>query len=95
MIKDGDLFLRARTDGDIAPARVSGEGFYAYDTRCLSEVRLEVGGARPVALSCSTVDEHAVVDSTNARASAAAHRGGRAGAGERRVARVVHSHRQR
>jgi hypothetical protein len=67
VIKDGELFLCARTDRDIAPARVSGEGFYAYDTRYLSEVRLEVGGARPVALSFSTIDERAVVDSTNAQ----------------------------
>ena len=54
VIKDGELFLCARTDGDIAPAQLSGEGFYAYDTRYLSEVRLEVGGVRPVALSYST-----------------------------------------
>ena len=67
VIKDRELFLCARTDGDITPARVSGEGFYAYDTRYLSELRLQVGGARPVALSYSTADEHAVVDSTNAR----------------------------
>jgi glycogen debranching enzyme len=67
VIKDAELFLCARTDGDVAPAQVSGEGFYAYDTRYLSEVRLEVGGARPVALSYSTLDEHAVVDSTNAQ----------------------------
>ena len=67
VIKDGELFLCARTDGDIAPAQVSGEGFYAYDTRYLSELRLDVGGARPVALSYATVDDRAVVDSTNAQ----------------------------
>ena len=67
VIKDEELFLCARTDGDVAPAQVSGEGFYAYDTRYLSEVRLEVGGARPVALSYSRVDDRAVVDSTNAQ----------------------------
>jgi glycogen debranching enzyme len=66
VIKDGELFLCARTDGDIAPAQVSGEGFYAHDTRYLSEVWLEVGGLRPVALSYSAVDDRAVVDSTNA-----------------------------
>jgi glycogen debranching enzyme len=66
VIKDGELFLCARTDGDVAPARVSGEGFYAYDTRYLSELRLQVGGAAPVALSYAAVDDHAVVDSTNA-----------------------------
>jgi glycogen debranching enzyme len=68
-IKDGELFLCARTDGDVAPTQVSGEGFYAHDTRYLSEVRLEVGGARPVALSYAAVDDRAVVDSTNARLS--------------------------
>ena len=66
VIKDGELFLCTRTDGDVAPAQVSGEGFYAHDTRYLSEVRLEVGGAAPVALSYAAVDDHAVVDSTNA-----------------------------
>ena len=66
MIKDRELFLCARPDGDIAPAQVSGEGFYAYDTRYLSEIGLEVGGARPVALSYAAVDDRAVVDSTNA-----------------------------
>jgi glycogen debranching enzyme len=66
VIKDGELFLCARTDGDVVPAQVSGEGFYAWDTRYLCEVRLEVGGARPVALSYSMVDDQAVVDSTNA-----------------------------
>ena len=68
VIKDGELFLCARTDGEIAPAQLTGEGFYAYDTRYLSEVRLEVGGARPVALSYATVaGDRAVVDSTNAQ----------------------------
>ena len=67
VIKDGELFLCARPDGDIAPAQVSGEGFYAHDTRYLSEVGLEVGGARLVALSYAAVDDQAVVDSTNAQ----------------------------
>ena len=49
VIKDGELFLCARTDGDVAAPRVSGEGFYAHDTRYLSEIRLQVGGAAPVA----------------------------------------------
>ncbi len=66
MIKDGELFLCARTDGDVAALRVSGEGFYAYDTRYLSEIRFEVGDAPPVALSYAAVDDHAIVDSTNA-----------------------------
>jgi len=66
VIKDGHLFLCARTDGEIAPARVTGEGLYAFDTRYLSELRLEVGGERPVALSYSRVDGHVAVDCTNA-----------------------------
>jgi glycogen debranching enzyme len=66
VIKDGALFLCARTDGEVAPAQVSGEGFYAYDTRYLSELRFEVGGAAPVALSYAAVHDHAVVEATNA-----------------------------
>ena len=69
VIKDGELFLCARPDGDVAPAQVSGEGFYAYDTRYLSEIGLEVGAARPVALSYAAVDDWALVDSTNAQLS--------------------------
>src|SRR5579862_7627494 len=45
VIKDGELFLCTRAEGDVIPAQVSGEGFYAHDTRYLSEMRLEVGGA--------------------------------------------------
>ena len=66
MIKEGELFLCARTDGDVAAPRVSSEGFYAHDTRYLSEIRFELGGAPPVALSYAAVDDHAIVDSTNA-----------------------------
>ena len=66
VIKDGELFLCARTDGDVAAPRVSGEGFYAHDTRYLSEIRLEVGDAAPVALSYAAVNDRAIVDSTNA-----------------------------
>ncbi len=73
VLKDGDLFLCTRTDGDIAPARVSGEGLYAHDTRHLSELRLEVGGARPVALSRVTSEDRAVLDATNARLKGNSH----------------------
>ena len=66
VIKDGELFLCARTDGDVAAGQVSGEGFYARDTRYLSEIRFEVGEAPPVALSYAAVDDCAIVDSTNA-----------------------------
>ncbi len=66
VIKDGEVFLCARPDGDIAPARASGEGLYAYDTRHLSELRFEVGGSHPVVLSSAAVEDHAVVDATNA-----------------------------
>ncbi|MCW2971204.1 MAG: amylo-alpha,6-glucosidase [Solirubrobacterales bacterium] len=66
VLKDGELFLCARTDGDVAPAQPSGEGFYTHDMRHLSEIRLEVGGARPVALSYTAFEHRAVLDATNA-----------------------------
>ena len=66
VVKDGELFLCARTDGDVAAARVSSEGFYAHDTRYLSEIRLEIGEVPPVALSYAAVDDRAIVESTNA-----------------------------
>ena len=66
VLKDREIFLCARMDGDIAVAQVSGEGFYANDTRHLSELRLEVGDARPVALSHSASEDRAVLDATNA-----------------------------
>jgi len=66
VIKDRELFLCARPDGDVAAAKASGEGLYAHDTRYLSEIRLQVGNAPPVALSYAAVDDRAIVDSTNA-----------------------------
>ncbi|HEY7890788.1 MAG TPA: amylo-alpha-1,6-glucosidase [Solirubrobacteraceae bacterium] len=66
VIKDDEIFLCARTDGEIAPAQISGEGFYAYDTRYLSQLKLEVGGARPVALSYSAHENRVLLDCTNA-----------------------------
>jgi glycogen debranching enzyme len=66
VLKDREIFLCTRMDGDIAVAQVSGEGFYANDTRHLSELRLEVGDARPVALSHSASEDRAVLDATNA-----------------------------
>ena len=66
VLKDGELFVCVRTDGDVLPGRVSGEGFYAQDTRHLSEIRLEVGGAQPVALSHTAFEDRAVLDATNA-----------------------------
>ena len=66
MIKDGELFLCVRTDGELAARDVSGEGFYAHDTRYLTAIRFEIGGAAPVALSYVAVDDRAIVDSTNA-----------------------------
>jgi glycogen debranching enzyme len=72
VLKDRDLFLCARADGDVAPAQVSGEGFYAGDTRHLSEIRLEVGGARPVALSRTALEDRVVLYATNATLTGAA-----------------------
>jgi glycogen debranching enzyme len=66
VLKDREIFLCTRRDGDIMVAQISGEGFYANDTRHLSELRLEVGDARPVALSYSASEDRAVLDATNA-----------------------------
>ena len=74
VLKDRELFLCARPDGDVAPARVSGEGFYAGDTRHLSEIRLEIGGVRPVALSRTALDDRAVLYATNATLRGASRR---------------------
>jgi glycogen debranching enzyme len=65
-LKSGAVFVCARRDGDIRPARASGEGLYAQDTRHLSELRLTVGGSRPVLLS-SVMESghHAVINATN------------------------------
>ena len=67
VLKDDDLFLCSRPDGDIHPARTTGEGLYARDTRFLSELRLELGGTAPVALSwASDHGRRAEIDATNA-----------------------------
>jgi glycogen debranching enzyme len=67
VLKDGELFLCARPDGYIHPARVTGEGLYTSDTRFLSEFRLELGATAPVALSYATERAHsATVEATNA-----------------------------
>jgi glycogen debranching enzyme len=65
-LKSGAVFVCARRDGDIRPAPASGEGLYAQDTRHLSELRLTVGGLRPVLLS-SVMESghHAVINATN------------------------------
>ena len=65
-LKSGAVFVCARPDGDIRPARASGEGLYAQDTRHLSELGITVGGARPVLLS-SVMESghHAVINATN------------------------------
>jgi glycogen debranching enzyme len=65
-LKSGAMFVCTRRDGDIRPARASGEGLYAQDTRHLSELRLTVGALRPVLLS-SVMESghHAVINATN------------------------------
>src|ERR1700680_1679147 len=65
-LKAGELFVCTRPEGDIRPARASGEGFYARDTRHLSELRLTVGRLQPVPLS-SVMESghHAVINATN------------------------------
>jgi len=65
-LKAGATFVCARPDGDIRAGRASGEGFYARDTRHLSELRLMVGGLVPVLLSSSMQSgHHAVINATN------------------------------
>ena len=65
-LKSGAMFVCARRDGDIRPARASGEGLYAEDTRHLSELRLTVGGLPPVPLSSVMESGHyAVINATN------------------------------
>ena len=65
-LKSGAMFVCARRDGDIRPARASGEGLYIEDTRHLSELRLTVGGLPPVLLSSVMESGHyAVINATN------------------------------
>jgi glycogen debranching enzyme len=65
-LKSGAMFVCARRDGDIRPARASGEGLYIEDTRHLSELRLTVGGSLPVLLSSVMESGHcAVINATN------------------------------
>ena len=65
-LKSGAQFVCTRPDGSIRPARASGEGYYAQDTRHLSELRLMVGGLPTVPLS-SVMESghHAVINATN------------------------------
>ena len=66
VIKSGGLFLCARPDGEVHPARITGEGLYANDTRHLSELSVTLGGLPTVLLSSS--DEagcEALVHGTN------------------------------
>ena len=65
-LKSGAAFVCARREGDIRPARASGEGLYVEDTRHLSELRLTVGGLPPVPLSSVMESGHyAVINATN------------------------------
>ncbi len=65
-LKSGARFVCTRPDGSIRPALASGEGFYANDTRHLSELRLAIGGEQPILLS-SVMESghHAVINATN------------------------------
>ncbi len=65
-LKSGAAFVCARRDGDIRPARASGEGLFAEDTRHLSELCLTVGGLPTVPLSSVMESGHyAVINATN------------------------------
>jgi glycogen debranching enzyme len=65
-LKSGGQFVCTRPDGSIRPALASGEGFYAADTRHLSELRLTIGGIAPVLLSSAMESgHHALINATN------------------------------
>jgi glycogen debranching enzyme len=65
-LKSQSAFLCSRLDGDVLPGRASGEGFYARDTRHLSELRVTVGGSSPVLLSSAMESgHHALINATN------------------------------
>jgi glycogen debranching enzyme len=66
VLKSGAAFLCARPDGDISGVSPSGEGFYAQDTRYLSELAVSFGAAMPVLLAHSVETGYrAVVNATN------------------------------
>jgi glycogen debranching enzyme len=65
-LKSGAQFCCTRPDGSIRPALASGEGFYAADTRHLSELRLTIAGRQPVLLSSAIESgHHAFINATN------------------------------
>ena len=65
-LKSAAQFCCTRPDGSIRPALASGEGFYAADTRHLSELRLTIAGRQPVLLSSAMESgHHAVINATN------------------------------
>ncbi|MDQ3659901.1 MAG: amylo-alpha-1,6-glucosidase [Actinomycetota bacterium] len=67
VLKEGELFVCARRDGDIRACARSGQGLYSSDTRHLSELSLTVGGRSPTPLSMTTQSPYeAVVDLANA-----------------------------
>ena len=51
VVKNGAVFMCSGRDGDVKPEAETGDGLYAYDTRFLSELRLTVGGSRPIPLA--------------------------------------------
>jgi glycogen debranching enzyme len=53
VVKQGELFVCSGRDGDMRPGFATGEGLYSNDTRYLSELKLTLGGQRPVLLSSS------------------------------------------
>jgi glycogen debranching enzyme len=65
-LKSEAQFVCTRQDGSIRPELASGEGFYAADTRHLSELRLTIGGQDPILLS-SVMESghHAAINATN------------------------------
>lgn len=64
VIKEGDVFLCATSDGSIDDT--DGAGLYTRDTRFLSHATMDIGGRTPILLSSSAERAHlAYVDLTN------------------------------
>jgi glycogen debranching enzyme len=65
-LKSGRAFVCTHPDGDIIASDASGAGFYAQDTRHLSELRLKIGGHTPVLLA-SVIESgsQALINATN------------------------------
>jgi len=67
VLKEGDLFLTSRPDGDIPAENMAGLGLYFRDTRYLSCLEHFINNTRPVLLSSATRGSHfSQIELTNA-----------------------------